>query len=155
MFSSGFRWRVKASLISLRPSKSTSTSTTCSLSPSLNSISGKKKTTQTQQSSLKRQFVNQTKAEDDQCAKLFCFRCVQIPHWLADKRIYRQKTFAGFHYLHYGRGGQAFLRDKRHGFASRMRRAQEISGRIRNSMKRCSKRLGNCPCLNGELNGVI
>lgn len=42
MFSSCFRWRVKASLISLRPSKSTSTSTTCSLSPSLNSISGKK-----------------------------------------------------------------------------------------------------------------
>lgn len=39
MFSSGFRWRVKASLISRTPSNSTSTSTTCSLSPSLNSIS--------------------------------------------------------------------------------------------------------------------
>ena len=40
MFSSGFRCRVKASLISLMPSNSTSTSTTCSLSPCRNSMSG-------------------------------------------------------------------------------------------------------------------
>lgn len=39
MFSSGFRWTVKASLISLTPSKRTSISTKCCVSPSLNSIS--------------------------------------------------------------------------------------------------------------------
>lgn len=35
-------------------------------------------------------------------------RCIQIPHSLADKRIYLQKSFVGLYYLHYGRGGQAF-----------------------------------------------
>ena len=39
MFSSGFRWTVKASLISLIPSKITSMLTICWVSPSLNSIS--------------------------------------------------------------------------------------------------------------------
>lgn len=39
IFSSGFRWTVKASLISLTPSESTSISTICWVSPSLNSIS--------------------------------------------------------------------------------------------------------------------
>lgn len=39
MYSSGFKWTVKASRISLCPSYRTWTSTTCSVSPSLNSTS--------------------------------------------------------------------------------------------------------------------
>lgn len=39
MFSSGFKWTVKASRISLTPSYKISTSTKCSLSPCLNTIS--------------------------------------------------------------------------------------------------------------------
>lgn len=73
----------------------------------------KNKQTQTLQSSLKRQqLVNQPKATlkaaDDQCAKLFCFRCLQILHCVAHERIYLPKSFQSFYYLHYGRGGQAF-----------------------------------------------
>lgn len=45
MFSSGFRWTVKASLISLIPSKITSMLTICWVSPSLNSISTNAKIT--------------------------------------------------------------------------------------------------------------
>lgn len=65
----------------------------------------------------------------------------------SEEKEERKKVFAGF-YLHDSRGG--LPGDKCGSFASRMGRTGEISSWIRNSMKRCWKLLGNCPCLNGE-----